>query len=113
MGDKNREQCITVKEYAGLIGKSDKTVYKMIKDGLIRVNKEEKKYRVVVDTFLHKRFKDMNRNLLQMQEVVLNLEKRLAKLEEKSISKKSTTDKLIKPLKKSMKRMDTSHGSKK
>jgi len=89
---------ISVKAYAKLINKSDKTVYKMIKEGLIAAKKEDKGYVIRVDNFMINRYEDMNKNLHAMKELLESFELRLAKVEKKE------TKKPVKPVKKAIKK---------
>jgi len=109
---------LSVKEYASLINKSDKTVYKMIKEGLVGAKKGMNGYEVVVDTYLTSRCKDINKSLFDMQGLIQSFtkeisslktatayfEKRLNELESKSLKKSVVKKKLLKPLKKVMKK---------
>jgi hypothetical protein len=102
---------LSVKEYALLINKSDKTVYKMIKEGLIGAKKGSNGYVVLVDTYLTSRCKDINKNLSEMKALlqsftkeISSLEKRVKNLESKSLKKTVVKKKLIKPLRKSVKK---------
>jgi len=90
---------ISVKAYAKLINKSDKTVYKMIKDGLIGANKKAKGYEIRVDSFMLNRCEDINKNMHTMKELMQSFESRLNEIESKTKQKKVVT-----PLKKSMKK---------
>ncbi len=109
---------LSVKEYAKLINKSDKTVYKMIKEGLIMAKKEKMGYEVLVDSFLISRCNEINKSLRQMKEHITlftkeisalqigsrSLEKRVTELESKQLKKSVIKKKLLKPLKKVMKK---------
>jgi len=98
---------ISVKAYSKLINKSDKTVYKMIKEGLVAAKKEDKGYVIRVDNFMLNRCEDMNKNLYSMKELMESFEVRLAKIEkkeQKSPAKKKVLKKSIKPLKKAVKK---------
>jgi len=109
---------LSVKEYAILINKSDKTVYKMIKNGLVGVTKGKNGFEVVVDIYLTSRCKDINKSLLEIQGLMqvftkeisslktttAYFEKRLKELESKSLKKRVLKKKLLKPLKKVMKK---------
>ncbi len=109
---------MSVKEYAKLINKSDKTVYKMIKDGLIMAKKEKTGYEVLVDSFLISRCKDINKSLFEMKEGMrlftkeisalqkrsTYFEKRLVALELKQLKKSVVKSKLLKPFKKILKK---------
>lgn len=97
-------QKISVKAYADLIGKSDKTVYKMIKDGLVAAKKGKSGYEVVVDTFIHERSDDINKELGNLRETVKDLAKRIEKLESMSVKKKTVPKKIGVPVKKTLKK---------
>lgn len=94
---------ISVKEYAKLINKSDKTIYKMIKEGLIAARKKDKAYVIRVDNFMFDRCEDMSKNIHSMKALMESFSLRLEKLEknktEKTV-KKTVSKKSIKPLKK-------------
>ncbi|PHR57490.1 MAG: hypothetical protein COA44_05460 [Arcobacter sp.] len=94
---------ITVKAYAKLIDKSDKTVYKMIKDGLVTAKKKEKTYAIRVDNFMLNRCEDITKSLYTMKELMQGFESRLKELEEKS-SKKSVLKKIKVAVKKPIKK---------
>lgn len=82
---------ISVKEYAALIGKSDKSVYKMIDKGRLIAKKEEKVYLVAVDRQFVKLVK-----ALRSEIETLNAERAATAPKAKSAVKKSRA----KPLKK-------------
>lgn len=101
---------VSVKAYAKLINKSDKTVYKMIKEGLIAANKKDKGYMIRIDNFMLNRCEDMNKNLDAIKELIESLVTRLEKLEKKEMKtakksvKKPLTKRINKPLKKRVKK---------
>jgi hypothetical protein len=102
---------ISVKAYAKLINKSDKTVYKMIKDGLIGASKKSKGYVIRVDSFMLNRCEDINKNLHSMKELMASFESRLKELEEKKKNKplvkkvlKTAKKPIVKTLKKAQKK---------
>lgn len=90
---------ISVKAYAKLIDKSDKTVYKMIKDGLIGANKKSKGYVIRVDSFMLNRCEDINKNLHSMKELMASFESRLKDVEAKN-QRKPLAKKIVKAVKK-------------
>jgi len=79
---------ISVKAYAKLINKSDKTVYKMIKDGLLGAKKKAKGYEIRVDSFMLSRCEDINENIFTMKELMQSFESRLKEVEKKTEKKK-------------------------
>lgn len=98
---------ISVKAYAKLINKSDKTVYKMIKEGLVAAKKEDKGYVIRVDNFMLNRCEDMNKNLHTMKALMEEFELRLSTIEKKELKKpaqKKVVKKMLKPLKKTVKK---------
>ncbi len=101
---KKQYKYISVKEYAALINKSDKTVYKMIKDGLVEARKEDKGYEVRVDNFMMSRCDKINQNLQKMSELIERFEERLDNLEKRGVKKEVVEKKLVKPLQKIVKK---------
>lgn len=98
---------ISVKAYAKLINKSDKTVYKMIKEGLVAASKKDKSYMIRVDNFMLDRCEDMQKSIYTMKALMESFSLRLEKIEKKerkTVSKKVTVKKKLKPLKKSIKK---------
>lgn len=72
MGDKMRK--MSVKEYARLIGKKEKTVYKMIKDEMVVTLKENGKYRIQVDRNLIKVIERAQQALEEAKSILLSIE---------------------------------------
>lgn len=97
-------QKISVKAYGDLIGKSDKTVYKMIKDGLVAAKKGKSGYEIIVDTNIREQSDDINKELGKLRETVKNLAKRIEKLESMSVKKKTVSKKVSVPVKKTLKK---------
>lgn len=100
-------QEISVKAYAELIDKSDKTVYKMIKDGLLEASKKSKGYVIYVDSFMLNRCEDINKNLGSIKERMASFESRLKDVEAKKKSSplgKKVVKKLKKPIAKTLKK---------
>jgi len=95
-------QKLGVKAYSNLIGKSDKTVYKMIKDGLIAAKKGKNGYEVIVDSYILEGYNDMHKELNELKSLLNDLDKRLQKLESKSVNKKAPLKKVNKPVKKAV-----------
>jgi len=97
---------VSVKAYAKLINKSDKTVYKMIKDGLLGANKKAKGYEIRVDSFMLNRCEDINKNMHNMKELIESFELRLKEVEQKLEKKKKNPiqKKKMKPLLKTIKK---------
>ncbi len=110
---------MSVKEYAKLIGKNEKTVYKMIKDEVIATKKENGKHRINVDKNLLKVIERAQQALQEAKAILLNIEKaseqikKPAKKVSKSVVKKTvpkkktvkkSTKAIVKPLKKSVKK---------
>lgn len=93
---------LSVKEYASLIGKSNKTVYKMIDEGFVAATKEGKTLKVAVDTNILKKY---DASMEYIETILIELEilnKRVTALESKKKStpaKKSVVTKKA-PLKK-------------
>lgn len=96
MGDKLRK--MSVKEYARLIGKKEKTVYKMIKDEVVVTLKENGKYRIQVDRNLIKVIERAQQALEEAKAILLSIESaaeqmvkpsKLTVLGVKSVAKKS------------------------
>ena len=100
---KSREK-ISVKAYANLIGKSDKTVYKMIKDDLVVAKKGKHGYEVVVDSYILEHYNDMNKEFSLLTKVVDALDKRLKTLESTSMTKKTAVKKATPMTKKVLKK---------
>jgi len=98
---------LSVKAYAKLINKSDKTVYKMIKEGLVAARKKDKAYVIRVDNFMLDRCEDMHKHIHTMKELMDSFSFRLEKLEKKEKNKtvkKSVLKKSVKPLTKTKKK---------
>ena len=106
---------MSVKEYAKLIGKNEKTVYKMIKDEVITTKKENGKHRINVDKNLLKVIERAQQALQEAKAILLKIEKASEQIKKpaKRIAKKSTLKKkavkksikaIVKPLKKSVKK---------
>lgn len=106
---------MSVKEYAKLIGKNEKTVYKMIKDEVITTKKENGKHRINVDKNLLKVIERAQQALQEAKAILLNIEKASEQIKKpakrvakKSIPKKKAVKKstkaIVKPLKKSVKK---------
>ncbi len=105
-----------VKAYAKLIEKNEKTVYKMIKDGLLLTQKEQGKIQIMVDKNLIKILERTQLALQECKSMLLSIEeasetlKKPAKnkLATKPIPKKSSVKMKkpikTKPLKKSLKK---------
>ncbi len=98
---------LSVKAYSDLIRKSDKTVYKMIKDGLITAKKGKNGYEVVVDTYVLEGYNEIHKEVNELKGLLKELDKRLEKLESKPVKKRALVKKAIakapkvkKPLKK-------------
>ncbi|MBU1642124.1 helix-turn-helix domain-containing protein [bacterium] len=72
---------LEVKAYAKLIGKSKKTVYKMIKNGFLPASKEGKSYKVAVDTNMTARHEATKEKINSMKAELAALSKRVAALE--------------------------------
>lgn len=89
---------LSVKEYAKLIGKSNKTVYKMIDDGFVAATKEGKTLKVMVDTNLLKKYDESMQYMEVIQAEIKLMAKRIAALEAQSKPAKKAT-KLTKPRK--------------
>jgi len=106
---------ISVKAYAKLINKSDKTIYKMIKEGLIAAKKKDKAYVIRVDNFMFDRCEDINKSIHTMKELMESFALRLDKMEKsvpKSLLKKTVLKKSVKPLVKSKKKPSLKIGKK-
>ena len=109
---------LSVKEYAKLINKSDKTVYKMIKEGLVNAKKEKNEYAVLIDAYLIARYQDINKSLSEIKVMMALLtkeisslqsasayfEKRVKALEANSLKKTVVKKRLIKPVNKLVKK---------
>ena len=65
---------MSVKEYARLIGKKEKTVYKMIKDEMVVTLKENGKYRIQVDRNLIKVIERAQQALEEAKSILLSIE---------------------------------------
>ncbi len=65
---------MSVKEYARLIGKQEKTVYKMIKDEAVVTLKENGKYRIQVDRNLIKVIERAQQALEEAKSILLSIE---------------------------------------
>lgn len=104
MSKKSQFKYVSVKNYASLINKSDKTVYKMIKEGLVAARKGEKGYEVRVDNFMINRSEEINKSLRTMKALIESFELRLDALEKKGVNKDIVEKKLVKPLKKLVKK---------
>jgi len=98
---------LSVKAYAKLIAKSDKTVYKMIKDGLLAAKKKDKGYSIRVDNFMLNRCDDITESMCTMKDLMQSFESRLKKLEEGG-QKKSMTKKTKLSVKKPLSKMKKS-----
>ncbi|MDF1880169.1 hypothetical protein JHD50_02435 [Sulfurimonas sp. MAG313] len=103
---------ISVKAYAKLIDKSDKTVYKMIKDGLVAAKKKDKGYEIRVDNFMLNRCEDINKSLHTMKTLMNDFSKEVEELKlsvdkikesNKNSRKKLVLNKKLKPIKKVVK----------
>jgi len=66
---------ISVKEYAKLIGRSEKSIYKMIKEELLSSTKENGKHHIHVDKNLLKVIKHAQQALEEAKMILLNIEK--------------------------------------
>ncbi len=108
MGDKMRK--MSVKEYARLIGKKEKTVYKMIKDDMVVTLKENGKYRIQVDRNLIKVIERAQQALEEAKSILLSIESaseqlirpsKLVTLGVKSVAKSSQPKKKT-PIKQSL-----------
>lgn len=114
---------LSVKEYANLIGKSNKTVYKMIDDGFVAATKEGKILRVAVDTNILKKYDASMEYVREILKELTQLKKRVSELEskkkktvvKKSVVKNKTPLKKVKkaPLKKSTKKVPLKKTTKK
>ncbi len=95
---------MSVKEYAKLIGKNEKTVYKMIKDELLNSVKEKGKLRIKVDKNLLKVIERAQQALDEAKAILLNIEKASDEikrpLKTTTKSAKKRIKKPLKPLKK-------------
>ncbi|MDA3947036.1 MAG: hypothetical protein PF439_10200 [Helicobacteraceae bacterium] len=76
---------MSVKEYAKLIGKNEKTVYKMIKDETVVTLKENGKFRIKVDKNLLKIIERAQQALNEAKAILLTIEK--------------ASDQIVKPVK--------------
>ncbi len=72
---------LEVKAYAKLIGKSKKTVYKMIKNGFLPATKEGKSYKVAVDTNMTAKHEETKEKISRMKAELIALGRRVAALE--------------------------------
>lgn len=113
---------MSVKEYAQLIGKNEKTVYKMIKDEVIVTHKENGKHRIKIDKNLLKVIKKAEQAFQEAKAILVNIEKASEQIKKptkavsksvKTMAKKSTPKKkvvkksaksIVKPLKRSVKK---------
>lgn len=84
---------MSVKEYAQLIGKNEKTVYKMIKDEAVSTVKENGKYCVTVDKNLLKVIERAQQALNEAKAILLSIEAASDKIKKpaKTISKSVKT----------------------
>lgn len=94
---------ISIKEYADIIGKSDKTVYKMVKNGQLQSIKRDKVLHVVLDGNLFEAYQNVCKTFESLQANIDALTLRIEALEKpatlKPISQKS--------VKKSVKKSNT------
>lgn len=94
---------LSVKEYANLVNKSDKSIYKLVKNSKIESRLNGKKIEILVDENLYNSLKKMSFSLNALSEKVEFLEKRLTKIEEalkpKIVVKKTRSIKKV-PIKK-------------
>lgn len=108
---------MSVKEYADLIGKNEKTVYKMIKSRSLNAVKEDGKYRVTVDKNLIKVIERAQQALNEAKAILLSIEQASDQIKRpiKAAAKKESTEKNTakalkngtKPPKKSAKKSDS------
>lgn len=115
MSDKKSKptQKLGVKAYSELIGKSDKTVYKMIKDGLLPVKKGKSGFEVIVDAYVVEAYSGIKKELAAVSDLVKELSKRLSKVEANNLKKKTLIKKVNSPVKKSVKKTVSKSVSKK
>jgi len=92
---------VSVKEYAKMIDKSDKSIYKMIKDGLVASTKDGKKIQILVDENMIFKIDKTCKKLDVLELRIKNLEDIVFKLSEK----KKVIVKKKKPILKSMKKV--------
>jgi hypothetical protein len=105
---------LTVKAYAELIGKNEKTVYKMIKKQTIDAVKEKGRYRVNVDKNLMKVIDRTQKALEEAKAVLTSIESTAVAVPQKQPTRKNAVKKPTakrlksvskpKPLKKSVKK---------
>ena len=92
---------LSVKEYANLIGKSNKTVYKMIDEGFVAATKEGKALKVAVDTNILKKYDASMEYIEEILKELVQLKKRVSELEsQKKVSAKKSVIKKKAPVKK-------------
>lgn len=108
---------MSVKEYAELIGKNEKTVYKMIKGKNVTAAKEDGKFRITVDKNLIKVIERAQQALNEAKAILLSIEQASDQIKKpvkstvqpKPVAKKSAptkkavVKKSTKPVKKSVK----------
>lgn len=98
---------LSVKEYSNLVNKSDKSIYKLVKNNKIDSRLNGKKIEILVDENLYNSLKEMSFSFNKLSEKMDLLEKRLTKVEEalkpKIVVKKTTSIKKV-PTKKLLKR---------
>ena len=112
----SKQKTMGVKAYAELIERNEKTVYKMIKDGLLLTQKEQGKIQIMVDKNLIKILERTQLALEECKSILLSIEEASetlkkptrSKLATKPIPKKSSLKMKkpikTKPLKKSLKK---------
>ena len=96
---------MSVKVYAELVEKSDKTIYKQIKNGSLEAVRVKKGYQVCVDANMLKRLKKISRALEEAQHALKTVKEEIdAKSEKKAPAptapKKSGTGQRVKPVQK-------------
>ncbi len=110
----SKQQTMHVKAYAKLIERNEKTVYKMIKDGMLLTHKEQGKIQIMVDKNLIKILERTQLALEECKTMLLSIDeasktlRQPSKNKTKPLPKKSSVKmkKTIKtkPLKKSLKK---------
>lgn len=80
---------ICVKEYADIIGKSDKTVYKMVKNGHLQSVKRDKVLHVVVDQHMLEAYQSICKKYDTLDEKVEKIIERLDAMAQREKSTKS------------------------
>ena len=92
---------MSVKEYAKLIGKNEKTVYRMIKDESLFAIKENGKLRLKVDKNLLKVIERAQKALEEAKTILLGIEKATGQIQKpakkgvKTVTKKSAPKKKV------------------